>query len=203
MFVVWFLASCLLPMRVIKKKICCQPGGVWMRASVNVTTAHVVFFGLSAFLGHRPSSMPPAVHIPIQHRILALSSPTPWNQGNPPCNPQNPRHGTDRNSSLLPSWNRYSSTWQAPFVMEAINARIVHRSNALAAEIGGKYGKDFKCEWLREVGWGEGVEWFDAFQGPRRVATSLFTYVALVADRLRVIKVLIILESCGAGIRLH
>ena len=33
--------------------------------------------------------------------------------------------------------------WIAPFVMEAINARVVHRSNALS---GNSYGTDFKYQ---------------------------------------------------------
>ncbi|KIY97407.1 saccharopine dehydrogenase (NAD(+),L-glutamate-forming) [Monoraphidium neglectum] len=43
--------------------------------------------------------------------------------------------------ALLPEWNRYSGAWMAPFVMEAVNSRVVHRSNALTK---GHYGSDFK-----------------------------------------------------------
>lgn len=51
--------------------------------------------------------------------------------------------GGDRGSAreLLPQWNAVDGAWMAPFVMEAINARIVHRSNALAPQ---PYGSDFK-----------------------------------------------------------
>ena len=44
---------------------------------------------------------------------------------------------------LAPEWNPFSKAWMAPFVMEAVNSRIVHRSNALLPQ---HYGSDFKCE---------------------------------------------------------
>ncbi|KAI8468795.1 MAG: Saccharopine dehydrogenase-domain-containing protein [Monoraphidium minutum] len=51
--------------------------------------------------------------------------------------------GTDASGwrAMAPVWNPFSGKWMAPFVMEAINARVVHRSNALAPT---KYGTDFK-----------------------------------------------------------
>ncbi|GBF98360.1 saccharopine dehydrogenase [Raphidocelis subcapitata] len=49
--------------------------------------------------------------------------------------------GSDRPSGMLPSWNPHTSAWMGPFVMEVVNSRIVHRSNALAPQ---KYGTDFK-----------------------------------------------------------
>lgn len=57
--------------------------------------------------------------------------------------PPGERSGSDKASmrDLLPEWNPYSKAWMAPFVMEAVNSRIVHRSNALMPQ---HYGSDFK-----------------------------------------------------------
>lgn len=60
----------------------------------------------------------------------------------PKQNPCARSRGSDQPSGLLPTWNPVTSSWMGPFIMELVNSRIVHRSNALAAE---KYGKDFKC----------------------------------------------------------
>ena len=52
-----------------------------------------------------------------------------------------PGHGfTARQRTVKTSFDRDYKSWIAPFVMEAINARVVHRSNALS---GKSYGDDF------------------------------------------------------------
>ncbi|KAF6259628.1 hypothetical protein COO60DRAFT_1638196 [Scenedesmus sp. NREL 46B-D3] len=48
--------------------------------------------------------------------------------------------GSDKPPGLLPEWNEYAKRWMGPFVMEAINSRIVQRSSLL----NGLYGPDFK-----------------------------------------------------------
>lgn len=53
------------------------------------------------------------------------------------------RKGSDKPHGLAPAWNKVTGTWMAPFVMEIVNSRIIHRSAALAAT---PYGSDFKCE---------------------------------------------------------
>lgn len=55
--------------------------------------------------------------------------------------PDDAPRGTDKPTGMLPAWNKSVSEWMGPFVMEVVNSRIIHRSNALAAE---KYGSDFK-----------------------------------------------------------
>ena len=52
-----------------------------------------------------------------------------------------PGHGfTARQRTVKTSFDKDYKSWIAPFVMEAINARVVHRSNALS---GNRYGDDF------------------------------------------------------------
>lgn len=51
--------------------------------------------------------------------------------------------GSDKPAGLAPEWSKVANSWLAPFVMEIVNSRIVHRSAALAKT---KYGEDFKCE---------------------------------------------------------
>jgi short subunit dehydrogenase-like uncharacterized protein len=55
--------------------------------------------------------------------------------------------GSDTAAPILPFWCAPVQRWCAPFVMEAINSRVVHRSNALA-----KYGPDFKYREAMQVG---------------------------------------------------
>jgi len=52
-----------------------------------------------------------------------------------------PGHGfTARQATVKTAYDADYDSWVAPFVMEAINVRVVHRSNALS---GNKYGDDF------------------------------------------------------------
>eukprot|EP00882_Tetradesmus_deserticola_P012957 GHRQ01013735.1.p1 GENE.GHRQ01013735.1~~GHRQ01013735.1.p1 ORF type:complete len:414 (+),score=232.18 GHRQ01013735.1:272-1513(+) len=54
--------------------------------------------------------------------------------------PKEQARGSDKPPGLLPEWNAYAQRWMGPFVMEAINSRIVQRSSLL----NGLYGPDFK-----------------------------------------------------------
>ena len=57
-------------------------------------------------------------------------------------------HGGDapQPDSDLVKFETEFSSWSAPFVMAAINTRIVHRSNALFAEQGKGYGENFRYD---------------------------------------------------------
>lgn len=48
---------------------------------------------------------------------------------------------TKQSSIKVPQWDPKNERWLAPFIMESINSRIVHRSNQLR---GYEYGRDFK-----------------------------------------------------------
>lgn len=55
-----------------------------------------------------------------------------------------PEHGfTARQSEVKPNFDDATQSWIGPFIMAAINARVVHRSNALS---GKTYGDDFLYE---------------------------------------------------------
>lgn len=48
-----------------------------------------------------------------------------------------------QNSVKVPEWDAQNKRWLAPFIMESINTRVVHRSNQLR---GYEYGRDFKYD---------------------------------------------------------
>lgn len=54
------------------------------------------------------------------------------------------RRGDDHPAPMYPVWNSYAGEWMAPFVMEQVNGRIVHRSAALAKNP--NYGAGFKYQ---------------------------------------------------------
>ncbi len=56
-------------------------------------------------------------------------------------NPAGQRDGLDGPDSLVPEYDEACGGWVGPFVMGAINTRVVRRSNALA---GYPYGRDFR-----------------------------------------------------------
>lgn len=56
-------------------------------------------------------------------------------------NPADQRDGLDGPDSLVPEYDPACGGWVGPFVMGAINTRVVRRSNALA---GYPYGRDFR-----------------------------------------------------------
>ena len=58
-------------------------------------------------------------------------------------NPKDLRSGPDREERLWPTYDADFGQWTAPFVMSAINTRVVRRSNAL---LGHAYGSDFRYE---------------------------------------------------------
>ena len=74
------------------------------------------------------------------------------NATHPLLQKQKSRRGTDSQAGLWPAWNAAAAAWMAPFVMEAVNSRVVHRSAALART---PYGADFKGE-LMVGGWQDG-----------------------------------------------
>lgn len=68
--------------------------------------------------------------------------------GNPyGLNPNPKDRGPDENERMRARYDEDLKTWTAPFVMAAINTRIVRRSNAL---LGWAYGREFRYEeWMR------------------------------------------------------
>lgn len=66
-------------------------------------------------------------------------------------NPPGERHGPDLREPRGPDHDRMSDTWTAPFVMAAINSRVVRRSNAL---LDFAYGRDFRYQEVMDTGTG-------------------------------------------------
>jgi short subunit dehydrogenase-like uncharacterized protein len=75
-------------------------------------------------------------------------------------NPDRKERGPDGRDQQGPRWDADTKRWTGPFVMAAINTRVVRRSNAL---LGWKYGRDFRysecmsfgtgpCGWLTAAG---------------------------------------------------
>lgn len=58
-------------------------------------------------------------------------------------NPEGERHGPDGRDAMGPAWDDAFEQWTAPFVMAAINTRVVRRSNAL---LGWAWGRDFRYD---------------------------------------------------------
>jgi short subunit dehydrogenase-like uncharacterized protein len=58
-------------------------------------------------------------------------------------NPDGERRGLDGPDRALPEYDTDFDAWAAPFVMGAINTRVVRRSNAL---LGHAYGRDFRYD---------------------------------------------------------
>ncbi len=52
--------------------------------------------------------------------------------------------GSHKPGGILPRYIPPLKTWVGPFVMEAVNAKVVQESNALLTEASYPYGKDFK-----------------------------------------------------------
>ena len=68
-----------------------------------------------------------------------------------------PNHGfKSRQNSVKVSYDEEYKSWIAPFIMAAINSRIVHRSNSLS---GNSYGSDFLYEEAVLVGKGKVGKW--------------------------------------------
>lgn len=64
-------------------------------------------------------------------------------------NPEGERSGPRQPSGMSVGYDEESKAWAAPFVMAAINTRVVQRSNALS---GYSYGKDFLYEEMMLTG---------------------------------------------------
>ncbi len=58
-------------------------------------------------------------------------------------NPEGERSGPDRRDQSNVRFRKDANTWTAPFVMAAVNTKVVRRSNALA---GYPYGKEFRYD---------------------------------------------------------
>ncbi len=67
-------------------------------------------------------------------------------------NPEGERHGPDGRDSMRVRFDRDLDMWVGPFVMAAINTRIVRRSNAL---LGYPWGRDFR--YSEEMSFGRGA----------------------------------------------
>jgi short subunit dehydrogenase-like uncharacterized protein len=93
-------------------------------------------------------------------------------------NPQDLRHGPDLADATVPIFDRDFDQWTAPFVMAAINTRVVRRSNALQ---GFAYGEAFRYDesvltgqgasgWLKASGLslGQGAVMLASAVGPLR-----------------------------------
>uniref|UniRef100_A0A7R9Z2J5 Saccharopine dehydrogenase NADP binding domain-containing protein n=1 Tax=Chlamydomonas euryale TaxID=1486919 RepID=A0A7R9Z2J5_9CHLO len=89
------------------------------------------------------------------------------------------RKGTDKPSPKAPHkvMDVNGGTWTGPFVMEAVNGRVVHWSNALAGE---SYGSDFK--YLEAVETGKG---WSGFAGASAVAAGLGVFALMMAPGIR------------------
>jgi len=66
-------------------------------------------------------------------------------------NPAGERHGPDRREPLGPDRDPLAQTWTAPFVMAAINSRVVRRTNAL---LDFPYGRSFRYQEVMATGSG-------------------------------------------------
>jgi short subunit dehydrogenase-like uncharacterized protein len=74
--------------------------------------------------------------------------------GNPyGLNPEGAQKGPDGPDQSKPKWDADVNSWTAPFVMAAVNTRIVRRSNALT---GYSYGKSFRYQEAVMTGKGGG-----------------------------------------------
>ncbi|MDJ0864987.1 MAG: saccharopine dehydrogenase NADP-binding domain-containing protein [Myxococcota bacterium] len=80
-------------------------------------------------------------------------------------NPAGRRSGPDGPERMSPAWDSDFESWTAPFVMGAINTRVVRRTNAL---LGDAYGADFRYDeavltgsgpvgWLKAAGTAAGM----------------------------------------------
>jgi len=58
-------------------------------------------------------------------------------------NPEGERRGPDGGDQMGPAWDAEFGQWTAPFVMAAVDTRVVRRSNALQ---GWAYGRDFRYD---------------------------------------------------------
>lgn len=69
-------------------------------------------------------------------------------------NPKSERTGPDSAEPTLPAYDEDFDRWTAPFVMGAIDTKVVRRTNALS---GYAYGRDFRYDEAMLIGKGPGV----------------------------------------------
>jgi short subunit dehydrogenase-like uncharacterized protein len=122
-----------------------------MRARHGATAAHVklrVKGARGGMSGGTVASMlnmlEEAQHDPSVRRLVA----DPY-----ALNPEGERQGPDGPDPTGPAWDADFDSWTAPFVMGAINTRVVRRSNALE---GYPYGRDFRYDEAMLTGAGRG-----------------------------------------------
>lgn len=78
--------------------------------------------------------------------------------------------GPDQPPADVPQYDENLHSWQAPFIMAAINTRNVHRSNLL---LGHAYGQDFQYDEMLLTGPGEkGKQTAEAVAGDRSLASD-------------------------------
>ena len=88
-------------------------------------------------------------------------------------NPDGARGGPDRRDAMAPGRDADTGHWTAPFVMAAINTRIVRRSNALTDFA---YGKDLRYE--EAIDTGEGAL---GLAGAVGMSAAIFGFLAMAA----------------------
>lgn len=66
-------------------------------------------------------------------------------------NPVDLRHGPDQDATVRPTRDPSDGRWQAPFVMAAVNTKVVHRTHAL---LGRPWGPDFRYREVTDTGAG-------------------------------------------------
>ena len=93
-------------------------------------------------------------------------------------NPDGARGGPDRRDAMGPRRDADTGRWTAPFVMAAINTRVVRRSNALTDFA---YGKDFRYE--EAIDTGEGAIGFAGAVGMTAAIVGFLAVAALPPGR--------------------
>lgn len=85
-------------------------------------------------------------------------------------NPEGEREGPDRGDQMGPAKDPVSGRWTGPFVMAAVNTRVVRRSNAL---LDYRYGRDFR--------YAEVVRFGRGFSGRARATAFAAGFGAFIA----------------------
>ena len=107
-------------------------------------------------------------------------------------NPEGERHGPDGRDRMGAFFDPDLDRWTGPFVMAAINTRIVRRSNAL---LGYPYGRDFRYQEV--VGFPRGPRGMLGAWGLAAGMTGFFAAVALPPTRALLTR--FVLPSPGEG----
>jgi short subunit dehydrogenase-like uncharacterized protein len=99
--------------------------------------------------------------------------------------------GPDGADQMGVRWDVESGRWTAPFLMAAINTRIVRRSNAL---LGYAYGKDFR--YSEAMSFGSGVK---GFLTATAVTAAMGGFVVLAVKPVRDLLARSVLPAAGEG----